>query len=35
VLQTSASVDGDITTPRLLMADAAVVKGKVDARGSR
>jgi len=35
VLQTSASVYGDITTPRLLMADGAVVKGKVDARGSR
>jgi len=35
VLQPSASVDGDITTPRLTMADGAVVKGKVDARGSR
>jgi cytoskeletal protein CcmA (bactofilin family) len=33
VLQPSASVDGDITTPRLAMADGAVVKGKVDARG--
>ena len=35
VLQPSASVDGDITTPRLLMTDGAVVKGKVDARGGR
>jgi cytoskeletal protein CcmA (bactofilin family) len=35
VLQPSASVDGDITTPRLSMAEGAVVKGKVDARGAR
>jgi cytoskeletal protein CcmA (bactofilin family) len=35
VLQPSASVDGDISTPRLSMADGAVVKGKVDARGHR
>jgi cytoskeletal protein CcmA (bactofilin family) len=35
VLQASASVDGDIATPQLLMADGALVKGKVDARGSR
>jgi cytoskeletal protein CcmA (bactofilin family) len=35
VLQPSASVDGDILTPRLSMSDGAVVKGKVDARGSR
>jgi cytoskeletal protein CcmA (bactofilin family) len=35
VLQPSASVDGDIVTPRLSMADGAVVKGKVDARGNR
>jgi len=35
VLQPSASVDGDIITPRLSMADGAVVKGKVEARGSR
>jgi cytoskeletal protein CcmA (bactofilin family) len=35
VLQPSASVDGDITTPRLSMADGAVVKGKVDSRGAR
>ena len=35
ILQPSASVDGDIVTPRLSMADGAVVKGRVDARGSR
>lgn len=35
VLQPSAVVDGDITTPRLTMADGAVVTGKVDARGNR
>jgi len=35
VLQPSASVDGDITTPRLAMAEGAVVKGKVEARGSK
>jgi cytoskeletal protein CcmA (bactofilin family) len=35
VLQPSASVDGDIAAPRLSMADGAVVKGKVDARGNR
>lgn len=29
-LQSSASVEGDITTPVLLMADGAMVKGKVD-----
>ena len=30
-LRSSGSVDGDITTPRLIMADGAVIKGKVDA----
>jgi cytoskeletal protein CcmA (bactofilin family) len=35
VLQASGSVNGDIVTPRLMMADGAVVKGKVDARGGR
>ena len=35
VLQPTASVDGDITTPRLMMAEGAVVKGKVDSRGGR
>jgi cytoskeletal protein CcmA (bactofilin family) len=26
-------VDGDITTPRLVMADGAFIKGRVDASG--
>ena len=30
-LRAPGSVDGDITTPRLVMADGAVIKGKVDA----
>ena len=30
-LRATGSVDGDITTPRLVMADGAVIKGKVDA----
>src|SRR6266446_2123247 len=30
-LRATGSVDGDITTPRLIMADGAVIKGKVDA----
>ncbi len=30
-LEPSASVEGDIVTPRLLMAEGAVVHGKVDA----
>jgi cytoskeletal protein CcmA (bactofilin family) len=34
-LRATGSVDGDITTPRLIMADGAVVKGKVDAAGKR
>jgi cytoskeletal protein CcmA (bactofilin family) len=34
-LQPTGSVDGDITTPKLLMADGATVKGKVDARGAK
>lgn len=29
-LQPSASVEGDITTPQLLMSDGATVRGKVD-----
>jgi cytoskeletal protein CcmA (bactofilin family) len=33
-LRPTGSVDGDITTPRLVMADGAVIKGRVDARGS-
>jgi cytoskeletal protein CcmA (bactofilin family) len=28
-------VDGDITTPRLVMADGAVIKGRVEAQGAR
>ncbi|HMF95134.1 MAG TPA: polymer-forming cytoskeletal protein [Vicinamibacterales bacterium] len=35
VLQPTASVDGDIKTPRLMMAEGAFVRGKVDSRGSR
>jgi cytoskeletal protein CcmA (bactofilin family) len=34
-LKATGSVDGDIATPRLIMADGAVVKGKVDAAGKR
>jgi cytoskeletal protein CcmA (bactofilin family) len=34
-LQATGSVDGDITTPRLIMADGAVIKGRVDARGEK
>jgi cytoskeletal protein CcmA (bactofilin family) len=30
-LRSTGSVDGDITTPRLVMADGAIIKGKVDA----
>ena len=32
-LRATGSVEGDITTPRLIMADGAVIKGKVDATG--
>lgn len=34
-LNNTGSVEGDITTPRLAMADGATVKGKVDAAGRR
>jgi cytoskeletal protein CcmA (bactofilin family) len=34
-LQPTGSVDGDITTPRLVMADGAVIKGRVEAQGDR
>ena len=34
-LQPTASVDGDIATPRLIMADGALIKGRVDARGDK
>ena len=32
-LRATGSVEGDITTPRLIMADGAVIKGHVDATG--
>lgn len=32
-LRATASVDGDIVAPRLIMAEGAVIKGKVDASG--
>jgi cytoskeletal protein CcmA (bactofilin family) len=35
VLQSTGSVDGDITTPRLVMAEGAIVRGRVDARGGK
>jgi cytoskeletal protein CcmA (bactofilin family) len=35
LLEPSASVDGDIATPRLIMADGAIVKGKVEALGNK
>src|SRR5207245_9266635 len=34
-LQATGSVDGDISSPRLVMVDGAVVKGRVDASGNR
>src|SRR5258705_9087666 len=34
-LQPTASVEGDISAPRLAMAHGAVVRGKIDARGNR
>jgi cytoskeletal protein CcmA (bactofilin family) len=34
-LRATGSVEGDIATPRLVMADGAVIKGRVDAAGSR
>ena len=33
-LRSTGSVDGDITSPVLLMADGAVIMGKVEARGN-
>jgi cytoskeletal protein CcmA (bactofilin family) len=35
LLHATGSVDGDITTPRLVMAEGAVIKGRVDARGEK
>ena len=34
-LQTTGSVDGDITAPRLFMADGATIRGKVEITGNR
>ena len=34
-LRPTGSVDGDIVTPSLIMADGAVIKGKVEASGNR
>jgi cytoskeletal protein CcmA (bactofilin family) len=34
-LQPTASVDGDIVTPRLIMAEGAVIKGRIDTRGDK
>src|SRR5437899_12322728 len=34
-LQATGSVEGDIRSPRLVMVDGAVVKGRVDASGNR
>ena len=34
-LHATGSVEGDITSPRLIMADGAFVKGSVNAAGSR
>jgi cytoskeletal protein CcmA (bactofilin family) len=34
-LQPTASVEGDVSAPRVMMADGAVLKGKVDAGGNR
>ena len=34
-LQSTGSVDGDISSPRLVMVEGAVVKGRVDASGNR
>jgi cytoskeletal protein CcmA (bactofilin family) len=34
-LKATGSVEGDISTPRLVMVEGAMVKGKVDASGNR
>jgi cytoskeletal protein CcmA (bactofilin family) len=34
-LRASACVNGDIATPRLIMVEGAIIKGKVDAAGKR
>jgi cytoskeletal protein CcmA (bactofilin family) len=35
ILQTTGSVDGDIAAPRLLMADGAVIHGRVEIQGQK
>lgn len=34
-LRTTAEIDGDLTAPRVAVADGAVVRGRVDIAGSR
>jgi cytoskeletal protein CcmA (bactofilin family) len=34
-LRATGSVEGDIVAPRLIMADGAVIRGRVDANGSK
>jgi cytoskeletal protein CcmA (bactofilin family) len=34
-LRATGSVEGDIVAPRLIMADGAIVRGRVDAAGKR
>jgi cytoskeletal protein CcmA (bactofilin family) len=34
-LQATGSVEGDISSPRLVMVDGAVVRGRVDVIGNR
>jgi cytoskeletal protein CcmA (bactofilin family) len=34
-LQATASVEGDVSSPRLVMVEGAIVKGNVDASGNR
>lgn len=34
-LQATGSVEGDITSPRLMMVDGAIVKGKINTGGNR
>jgi cytoskeletal protein CcmA (bactofilin family) len=34
-VQATASVEGDLSAPRLVMSEGAIVKGKVEARGTR
>ena len=35
VLRATGSVDGDISTPRFVMADGATIKGRVDVSGKK